>query len=704
MSSPGLPVSLKNNPRLDRWVRFGPGRTVTVFSGKVELGQGIVTAIAQIAAHELGVALEQLSIVAGDTSVSPDEWYTAGSQSIEVGGAAMRIACANVRGLFLAAAAQKLEVAVSDLRLREGAIEVPGTDLRTDYWALAPHVDLSREASNTGHFGAMPERRLVGSNAARRDIPGKLSGAAYVHDMELPGMVHARVLRPPAYGRRLASLDEAAISRAPGNIAVVRNGNFLALVAEREEHAVKALEIAAKSAEWKGGEPLPAPEEIETLLPRMPHSTSVVYAKGTAAQAARRFEASYSKPYLAHASIGPSCALASFEGGKLTIWSHSQGPHFLRSQIAKTLGMAENEVHVIHRDGAGCYGHNGADDVALDAALVARACGRPVLLQWTREQELAWSPYGSAMVVRLSAGVDESGRVIDWRHELWSHTHIKRPGWGEGINLLAAWEIDPPVPVPPAKDNPLPAGGADRNAVPLYDFARAEVVYHFIAEMPLRVSALRSLGAYANVFAIESMLDEIASGLGADPVEFRLRHLADPRARAVIEAAAKAAGWIPGAPSDGARGRGIGFGRYKNLSAYCAVVAQIEVTEKIRLLRMVAAVDAGGVVNPDGLINQIEGGIVQAASWTLKEAVRWDEEAVRCRSWEDYPILRFDEVPRIEVVVLDRPEQPGLGAGECAAGPTAAAIANALAHALGVRARHLPLTPERLARQIAMTV
>jgi CO/xanthine dehydrogenase Mo-binding subunit len=482
---------------------------------------------------------------------------------------------------------------------------------------------------------------------------------------------------------------------------VVRAGSFVAVVAEREEHALNALEIAAKAAVWESGSALPPSEEIETLLPRMPHSTSVVFAKGSATPAARRFEATYSRPYLAHASIGPSCALASFEEGKLTVWSHSQGTHMLRSQIAKALGMAESEVQVMHRDGAGCYGHNGADDAALDAAVVARACGRPVLLQWTREQELAWSPYGSAMAMKLSAGVDESGRVTDWRHELWSHTHVNRPGWAGGINLLAAREMDPAAPVPPAKDMPLPAGGGDRNAVPLYDFARQEVVYHFIAEMPLRVSALRSLGAYANVFAIESMLDEIAAGVGADPVEFRLRHLADPRARAVIEAAAEAAGWAPGA-SDGARGRGIGFGRYKNLSAYCAVVAEIEVADKIRLVRMVAAVDAGNVINPDGLVNQIEGGILQAASWTLKEAVRWDEEAVRSRSWEDYPILRFDEVPRIEVVLLDQPAQPSLGAGECAAGPTAAALANALAHALGVRARHLPLTPERLAR-IAMT-
>ena len=693
-----LPLSLKMNPRLDRWVRFDAGGRVTVFSGKVELGQGIVTAIAQIAAEELEVAPERVAVVAGDTALSPDEWYTAGSQSIEVGGAAMRLACAEVRQLFLEAAARQFEIGPADLRIRDGAIEVPGTDLRSSYWDLAPQVSLAREA--TGSVPPTPRARhaVVGRNVRRLDIPCKISGAAYVHDMELPGMVHARVLRPPSYGARLVALDEAAVRRLPGNCSFVRSGDFVAVVAEREEHAVKALEAAARGARWSAPAPLPEPQEIEPLLRGLPHASSVVFAHGAAGAAVRRFAASYSRPYLAHASIGPSCAAARYEKGRLTVWTHTQGPHFLRDQIARALALEPSTVQVIHRDGAGCYGHNGADDAAFEAALVAKLCGRPVLLQWTREQELAWSPFGSAMVVQLSAAVDEAGRIVDWRHELWSHTHIKRPGWGEGINLLSAWAMDPPVPVPPAKDMPLPAGGGDRNAVALYDFPRQEIVYHFIAEMPLRVSALRALGAYANVFAIESMMDEIARALDADPVEFRLRHLADERARAVIEAAARAAGWKPGERSDGARGRGIGFGRYKNLSAYCAVVAEIELTEKLRVRRAVAAVDAGQVINPDGLVNQIEGGIVQAASWTLKEAVNWDANGVRSRSWEDYPILRFDETPQIEVVVIDRPHEPGLGAGECAAGPTAAAIANALDHALGVRARHLPLTPERIAR------
>ncbi len=377
---------------------------------------------------------------------------------------------------------------------------------------------------------------------------------------------------------------------------------------------------------------MPEPAEIRELLTRLPTETKTVFTKGTAgAAAAKRLEATYSRPYLAHASIGPSCAAAVFEGGKLTVWTHAQGSFPLRGQIARVLGMKDDDVTVIHRDGAGCYGHNGADDAALDAALLARACGRPVLLQWTREDELAWAPFGSAMVVKLTAGLDADGKVVDWRHELWSHSHVRRPSAGEGVNLLAAWHVDPPFAASTPRDAPYPPGTGDRNSVPLYDFPAQEVLYHFVAEMPLRVSALRSLGAYANVFAIESFMDELAAAAGADPVAFRLKHLADPRAKAVIEAAAKAANWKPGAASDGVRGRGIAFARYKNSSAYFAVVAEVEVAEKIWLRRAVAAVDAGGVINPDGLKNQVEGGIVQAASWTLKEAVRWDRSRVLTR-------------------------------------------------------------------------
>jgi CO/xanthine dehydrogenase Mo-binding subunit len=694
-----LPQSLRTTPRLDRWVRFNADRTVTVFSGKVELGQGIETAIAQIAAEELDVPLERLAIVSGDTTRSPDELYTAGSQSIEVGGAAMRLVCAEVRSLLLEAAARELEVNAAELVVRDGTIGLPGTDLRMTYWDLAPRVDLARDA--TGAVAPKPPSRhaLVGASVPRRDLAAKITGAAYVHDLELPGMVFGRALRPPSYSAKLRALDTNAIRTLPGVVEVVVSGNFVGLCAEREEQAVAALEAARAAAAWDENSPLPATTEVRDFLPGLPSVRAIVHRRGERpAGSLRRFEAAYSKPYIAHASIGPSCALARCEAGRFTVWSHAQGPHHLQRQLAKALGVETSAVDVIHKDGAGCYGHNGADDVALDAALLARACGRPVLVQWTREDELAWSPYGSAMVVRLAAALDASGRVVDWQHEIWSHTHIARPGWSEGVNLLAAWHVDPPFTVPPAKDVPQPTGGADRNAIPLYDFPAQEIAYNFIAERPLRVSALRSLGAYANVFAIESFMDELAVAASADPIEFRLRHLSDERGRAVIEAAATAARWRTGEKGDGTGGRGIGFARYKNLSAYCAVVAEVEVAEALRVKRVFAAVDAGQVVNPDGLANQIEGGIVQALSWTLHEQVRFDRQRVLSRSWETYPILRFDEAPEIEVSIVSRSEQPPLGAGECAAGPTAAAVANALFHALGVRARDLPLTTDRIAR------
>jgi CO/xanthine dehydrogenase Mo-binding subunit len=697
-----LPQSLKTTPRLDRWVRFNADRTVTVFSGKVELGQGIETAIAQIAADELDVALERLSLVAGDTTQSPDEWYTAGSQSIEIGGMAMRLACAEVRSLFLEAAARELEVSVAELRVHDGTIEVAGTDLRTSYWNLAPRVSLVRDATGGAEPKSPAQYGLVGKSARRRDLRAKVTGAAYVHDMEIPGMVFGRVLRPPSYSATLAAFDPSAIRAMPGVVAVIVSGNFIALCAEREEQAVSALQAARRAARWLEEPLLPSTTEVRDFLPALPSVRSIVHRQGATsiADSVQHLEARYSKPYIAHASIGPSCALARYNRGKLTIWSHTQGSHHLRGQIAQVMGVAPADVEVIHTDGAGCYGHNGADDVALDAALLARACARPVQVQWTREDELAWSPCGSAMVVRVAASLDATGQVVDWQHEIWSHTHIKRPGWGDGINLLAAWHMDPPFPVPPAKDVPQPTGGADRNAIPLYDFQVQEISYNFIADMPLRVSALRSLGAFANVFAIESFMDELAAATNTDAIEFRLRHLKDARAREVIETVAKAARWTTGGKGNATRGRGLGFARYKNRSAYCAVIAEVEVGETLRVKRVVAAIDAGQVVNPDGLTNQIEGGIVQAMSWTLKEQVLWDRERVLSRSWESYPILRFDETPEVEVIILSRPGEPGLGVGECAAGPTAAAIANALFNALGVRARDLPLTPDRIAHEM----
>jgi CO/xanthine dehydrogenase Mo-binding subunit len=691
-----LPADLKANPRLDRWVRFDPQGTVTVFSGKVELGQGVVTAIAQIAAEELDVALSRVAMVAGDTSRSPDEGFTSGSQSMELGGTAMRAACAEVRRLFIEAAARRLEVNPAELEVRDGSIGVPGTDHRTDYWALAKEVDLARDATGEAAPKSSSLYAIVGKRVPRLDLPAKLTGAAYVQDMELPGMLHGRALRPPTYGSRLESFAAEAVDGLPGVVAVVVDGSFVGICAEREEQALKALDVAQESARWTSSR-LPSPAEAKDLLPALAHQATTLISKDSGKErGGRRLEAAYSRPYIAHASIGPSCAVASFEKGKLTVWSHTQGSFQLRDEIALVLGMAKEDVTVIHRDGAGCYGHNGADDAALDAALLARACGRPVRVQWSREDELAWSPFGSAMAVKVSAALDAGGKVVDWRQEVWSHPHTARPGRGPGVNLLAAWHLGEPKAGPTPRDPPFPPGGGARNAVPLYEFPSCEVTYRQIGEPVLRVSSLRSLGAHANVFAIESFMDELAHAAGADPVEFRLRHLADARAKAVIEAVARSAGWRKDEKGDGARGRGIAFARYKNSSAYCAVVAEVEVAEKVRLRRVHAAVDAGLPVNPDGIRNQVEGGIVQAASWTLKEQVRWTAEGIASRTWDDYPILGFDEAPEVDVTLIESGENP-LGTGECAAGPAAAAIANAVFNALGVRARHMPLTPERIA-------
>ncbi len=686
-----LPADLRDNPRLDRWVRFDRPGAVTVFSGKVELGQGVATAILQIAAEELDVAPARIAMVYGDTSRSPDEGYTSGSQSMESGGAAMRMACAEVRKLFLAAAAKRLEVSEAELEVADGVIRVPGTDLRTDYWQLSPEVSLEREATGAAMPKDASRYAVVGKSLPRLDLPAKLSGAAFIHDLELPGMLHARVLRPPSYGSRLQALPREKLEKLPGVAAVIVDGSFVGICAEREEQALAALEVARRVAKWTAGEPLREEAEPADFLPKLEHQAIAIVDNRKPAEEAntKTLEATYSRPYLAHASIGPSCALASFEAAKLKVWTHAQGPHHLRDEIALVLGMAKEDVTVVHRDGAGCYGHNGADDAALDAALLARACGRPVRVQWSREDELAWSPFGSAMAIRLAAVLDRQGNVVDWRSETWSHPHTARPGRGPGVNLMPAWHLAQAKDGPTPRDPPFPPGGGARNAVPLYAFPSLEVIYRQVSRPVLRVSSLRSLGAHGNVFAIESFMDELAQAAGADPVEFRLRHLRDARARAVVEAAAVGAAWRK-------PGQGIAFAKYKNSSAYCAAVAQVEAAEQVYVRRVFAVVDAGLPVNPDGLRNQVEGGIVQAVSWTLKEAVRWSPGGVQTRSWSEYPILKFSEVPQVEVRLIENREKP-LGAGECAAGPTSAAIANALFHALGVRARHLPLTPQRVA-------
>jgi nicotinate dehydrogenase subunit B len=454
-------------------------------------------------------------------------------------------------------------------------------------------------------------------------------------------------------------------------------------------------------ARWSGGIELPNTDKIYEQLLSLRAVDTVASEKQASAPPTRGrvVEATYRKPYLAHASMGPSCALAEFRDGKLTVWSHTQGVFALRQDLARSLQMDPAQIRCIFAEGAGCYGRNGHDDVALDAALLARAVpGRPVRVQWMRDDEFAWEPYGSAMVMKAQGAVAD-GRIVDWQYELWSGPHGVRPGAPDGSNLFASWSLAQPQKRPLARNIPLPAGGSDRNAVPGYDLPNHRIVNHFIPEMPVWLSSLRTLGAYANVFAVECFMDELASAAGADPVAFRLAHLSDPRARAVIEAVAKKTAWKTGEMGDGMRGRGIGFARYKSLASYVAVVAEVEVDRSsgtVRVPRATAAVDAGLIINPDGLTNQIEGGIIQSVSWTLKEEVRFDQGRVLARDWASYPILSMPEVPIVEVELINRASEPSLGVGEASLGPAAAAVVNGLANAAGKRIRDLPLTPERI--------
>ncbi len=701
-----LPGSLDSNRMLDAWIRIAADGSATVCTGKVELGQGIVTALAQIAAEELDLPLDRVRMISGDTEKTPNEGVTSGSQSIEYGGTALRLAGAEVRALLVDLAAKRLGADAATLKVADGVVTA-ADGRKATYAELAGAVDLHREVTATVKPKPPSTHKIVGKPIARFDIPRKVTGGvAYVQDLRLPGMLHGRVVRPPNYGAKLDSIDEAKIKAMPGVVAVVRDGSFLGVIAGREEQAIKASTALAKSAKWTSGPPLPDAATIYDHLLSLPDEPHVISEKQAGMpDGAKAIEATYRKPYMSHGSIGPSCAVAQWQGGKMTVCTHSQGVFPLRGNLAMGLKLPADKIHCIHMEGSGCYGHNAADDVGLDAALLARAApgGAPVRVQWMRGDEFGWEPFGPAMVMKAKAALSADGRIVDWNYDVWTNTHSTRPSEPGGDNLLASWYLaEPQTPALPHMI-PMPAGGGDRNAVPLYDFPRQRVVHHFIKAMPLRVSALRTLGAYANVFAIESFLDEIALAAGADPVAFRLAHLKDPRAKAVIEAVAQKADWKPGQKGEG-HGRGIGFAKYKTLATYVAVIADVEVDRlsgRVSVPRAWAAVDSGQIINPNGLANQIEGGIIQSTSWTLKEAVKFDRGGITSRDWLGYPILTMPEVPTVTVELIDRPDEKPLGSGEGAQGPAVAAIANAFAAATGRRMRELPLSPERVKAVLA---
>ena len=695
-----LPAVLAGNPRLDRWVGFlAPGR-VRVCTGRVEIGQGVLTAMVQIGAEELDVAPDRILLQTGDTDLTPNEGYTAGSQSIQFGGVALRMACAEVRALFLDHAAGTFGFSRPDLSVRDGAITYRGEATGHDYWSLAGSVDLRRHASGRAQTKSASEYRVVGQNASRIDLAPKVFGESiFVHDMVFNGMVHARVVRQPRRDATIKAIDDAALRRAAkGPIEIIRDGNFLAIVGADETVVETVAAVAPNHVVWDGVDAInPFQEEARWLL-QQPSIDRLIGAAVPSDRGAleNRHEATYTRMHIAHASVAPSCGLAIYRDGRLQVWTHSQGVYPLRDALARTLKLDHAAISVKHVQGPGCYGHNGADDAAADAAVIAfRMPGKPVKVRWRREEEFGFEPVSPAMLVTTRAALDGAGRPLDWTTEIWSGRHSSRPGGGG--NLLAAEALPNPPPPPPAAESAYPPGAGTRNGEPLYDFPAKRIVHHLIAETPVRTSSLRGLGATLNVFAIESFMDELADRAGQDPIAYRLSVLSGARARAVVELAARMSAWRAGMPPGTGRGRGIGFARYKNLAAYAAVVAEVEVDESVRLLRVWCAADAGLVINPDGAINQLEGGIIQAASWVLKEGVRLDAGGISSRDWEGYPVLRFSEVPEVTVELVNpSSDDPPLGVGEAAGGPTAAAIGNAVAHALGARIRDLPLTRDRV--------
>lgn len=701
--------SLVGHPEVDQWVDLSVQGRVRVHTGKVELGQGIRTALTLLAAEEMGVDPSLVDVVPASTDTGPDEGFTAGSRSVEQSGVAVRQACAHARRLLVQRAASRLGVPPNRLTADGGVVRGPdGPSI--SFWELAAEGPFRFRVTDPAPLRPAPEHRFVGRGMPRVDLRAKISGdPAYVGDLRLADMRFARVVRPRWRGAALAASPPTTV----GGAQVVRRGDFVAVVGRTEHEAVAAAETLAGQLHWREGPAFPEQAADPGYMARHVVASYPIVAgiaqdapleprPDAAERSVTVVSARYTKPFLLHGSIGPSAAVALAAEGGLTVWTHSQGIGFLRRALAPLVGLPPENITVRHLDGAGCYGHNGADDAACDAALVATALpGVPVSLRWSRDDEHGHEPIGPAMAIELTAGLDASGRIGTWCQDIMTYRHNSRPiPQPEGTRLMAGWSFDPPVERSRAAPMLDFEAGGHRNGTPVYDLPTSWIVKHDVDDgSTLRTSALRGLGAAGNVFAIESFMEELAEAAGADAVAFRLDHLADPRARAVIETAVDMAGGMDAPGGVDAPGRGIGFAQYENSMAYVAVVMELDVdprTAKIRLRRAWIAADAGEIVDPDGLVNQLEGGLVQAASWTLLEQVRFDHRGVTSRDWESYPILRFSQVPEVETKLLDHSDEPPLGAGEASCGPTVAAIASALHQHTGARVRDLPLDGPRV--------
>jgi nicotinate dehydrogenase subunit B len=691
----------KPTSQLDDWLAIETDGSVTAFSGKVELGTGTRTALAQIVAEELDLRLECVNLVMGDTGTTPNEGYTAGSMTVIASGTALRQAAAEARRALLEMASAELDTSIEELSVSDGVISVNADPARKiTYAELMGGKAFNREVQDDVPQKPPQEYHIVGTSAARLDLLSKIKGEpSFIQDVRLPGMLHARLVRPPSVNARLVRLDESSVKDLPGLVKVVQHGNFIGVIAEREEQAIQAA--SQLKVEWEEKPSLPPMADLYAYLRTISTLDQPLADAGDVEtainQAPRQLRATYYQPYHAHASIGPSCAVADVRDDQITIWSSTPGPYPLRGAISQLLDVPEEKVRLIHVEGAGSYGQNGSDDATADAALLSQAVDKPVRLQWSRQEEFVWEPKAPAMVMEIRAGLDANGDVAAWDYHAWSPTHVSRPRMAEQLLTAQLLSGQPAAP-------PRFSFGAERNARTNYPFPKQRVTIHWLEDSPLRGSSFRSLGGAENTFANESFVDELAAATRVDPLEFRLRYLEEPRLREVLTKAAEKAGWdrrpSPRPRQDGlAEGRGLAFARYENDQAIVACIAFVAVDAAsgvVHVRRLVVAHDCGLIINPDGVRNQIEGNIIQSLSRALKEEVQFDRMRVTSVDWETYPILKFSEVPQVEIVLIDRPDQPALGAGEPAQITTAAAVANAIFDATGARLRQIPFTPERV--------
>ena len=707
-AAPSLsPAKAVDKARTESFVAIQADGRATVYTGKVDLGNGSRTALAQLAADELDLPFDRITLVMGDTATTPDQWLTGASTTIAQGGMELRRACATGRAALLARGAAKLGVAAGDASCRDGAVFVKAEPARrVGYAELVAAAPLELAVDPKVVLKKPADYQWIGKPVPRVDIPGKLTGEwPYIHDFRVPGMLHARVLRPGNVGASLLSVDDSAAKQVGGYVRTVRKGDFLAVLAKTEWGAIKAMR--AVKAQWGAAEPLPDQATV------FDHWRSLKVAKEDVTQnvgdaravlasvslAPRKLKARYDFAVQTHASMGPSCAVADFKDGKLTVWSASQATHSLVTEIAPIVGLAPEKVRIVYLEGSGCYGRNGHEDASADAALLAVLTDQPVRVQWMRDDEMARSPKSPPRSIDLEAGLDDAGNIVAWNGDFWI-----------ALNHIVAFKpLD--FPLLAAAETGVPRSGnwvgfLFQNSGIGYTLPNVRVNTRHVEKAFFRSAHLRSPGRIENTFANESFIDELAFAAQADPAEFRLRYLKDPRAVEVIQKAMAHAKWQPraginpsAASGDIARGRGLSYLRYSNSNTYVAAVADVAVNRKtgeIRVERVCVAHDCGLVVNPDGTINQIEGGTIQTVSRTLMEAVRWDRREVLSRDWASYPILRHDQVPRVEVDLIDRPDQPTFAAGEPTPCAIPAAIGNAVFDATGARLREVPFTPDRV--------